>query len=276
LPELPEIYVIADQMNKTVKGKVVETCMSTQPKCLNKPAIEYKKNLHGKRIEKVSPLGKWIEIVFSSNMRLLVNLGMGGEICFLEKGDKEPEKSRFVLRFNDDTGFYVSFWWFGYVHLVITLEEHKMTDFLGPDPLKISSSDFEKIAGKSRGIIKNFLLNQKKIRGVGNYYAQEIFFRAGIHPLKKIENLTKDEMFRLHKAVCNVFEESISLGSSSYEKDFFGKKGRYLTEYMSVGYKEGLKCPVCGTVIQKIGTGSSSHYICPKCQSLEKWRIIEK
>ena len=268
MPELPEIYVIADQMSKTVKGRVVDNCFLMQEKCLNRPAVYYKNKLSGEKIEQVIPLGKWLEILFSSNIRLLVNLGMGGEICFLEKENNAPEKSRFIMKFKDGTGFYVSFWWFGYIHFVGQDEFHKMTVDLGPDPMEMEFSEFESHVRNSKGIIKNFLLNQKKIRGIGNYYAQEIFFRAGVHPLKKIENISDKELLNLYQSIKDVFKQSVRMNSSSYEKDFFGRKGLYMTESMGVGYKAGKPCPKCGTNIEKIKTGATSHYICPKCQKL--------
>jgi formamidopyrimidine-DNA glycosylase len=239
-----------------------------QPKCGNRPAEDYMKYLSGRKVERVFPLGKWIEILLDHQVRFLVSLGMGGEICYFKKPQKPPEKSRLIVRFSDETGFYVTLWWFGYFHLVLKNETHPMTASLGPDPLNITEEEFVSFLTKKRGNIKSFLLNQKKIRGIGNFYIQEILFRARMHPLREINLMTEKEKHGLYRAIREVLEESIALGSSSYELDFFGEKGEYGLDRMSIGYQENKPCPVCRTKINKIKTGSTSQFICPRCQIL--------
>ncbi len=268
MPELPEIVVIAKQMDKILWEKEVRSVSITQPKCGNRPVEDYMKHMPGKKVECVSPLGKWIEIVLNHQVRFLVSLGMGGEICYFEGTQALPEKSRLIVRFSDETGFYATLWWFGYFHLVLKNESHPMTDTLGPDPLKISENEFLSLLTKRRGGIKSFLLNQKRIRGIGNFYIQEILFQAGMHPLREINSISEKEKRNLYCAVRKVLDESISLGSSSYEVDFFGKKGKYGLDRMSIGYQENKPCPVCQTNIRKIKTGSTSHFICHQCQIL--------
>ena len=141
-----------------------------------------------------------------------------------------------------------------------------MTEGFGPDPMALSSDEFVSLLENRRGGIKSFLLNQKRIRGIGNYYIQEILFRAKIHPLRKIPSLTLKEKKELHGHILDVFNESIDLGSSSYELDFFGEKGQYRFKNMAIAYQEDVNCPQCGTLGEKIKTGSTSHYICPRCQ----------
>jgi formamidopyrimidine-DNA glycosylase len=167
MPELPEIVVIAKQMDKTLRKKEVQSVSITQHKCGNRPVEDYIKYLPGKKLERVSPLGKWIEIVLDRHVRFLISLGMGGEICYFKGAQTPPEKSRLIVRFSDETGFYVTLWWFGYFHLVLDQETHSMTDALGPDPLDISEDEFLSLLIKKRGNIKSFLLNQKRIRGIG-------------------------------------------------------------------------------------------------------------
>ena len=268
MPELPEIVVIAKQMDKILRKKEVQSVSITQPKCGNRPVEDYMKCLPGKKVERVSPLGKWIEIVLDNQVRFLISLGMGGEIRYFKGAQTPPEKSRLIVRFSDETGFYVTLWWFGYFHLVLNQETHSMTDALGPDPLNISEDEFLSLLIKKRGNIKSFLLNQKRIRGIGNFYIQEILFQAGMHPLREIDSIPEKEKRGLYRATRKVLEQSIALDSSSYELDFFGKKGKYGLDRMSIGYQEDKTCPVCRTKIRKIKTGSISQYICPQCQTL--------
>lgn len=267
MPELPEIVVIAKQMDLTLRRKKLQSILLTQPKCGNRSVNDYQKTLPGRTIEKITPLGKWLEILLDQSARLLVSLGMGGEICYLKMNQTAPEKSRLVVKFIDGTGFYVTLWWFGYFHLVLEGEAHPMTDALGPDPLNISEKEFLALLDKRRGSIKSFLLNQKRIRGIGNFYIQEILFQAKLHPLREMHALTENEKCRLYNAIRNVFNDSMSLGSSSYELDFFGKKGKYNLDCMSIAYQENKHCPECHSAIQKIKTGSTMQFICPQCQS---------
>ena len=268
MPELPEIVVIAAQMTETLINKKIKDVSISQPKCLNRHETDYQTKLPGKKITEIISLGKWIQMCLSAKARLLINLGMGGELCYLKKNESPPPKTRIKITFTDNTGFYITFWWFGYFHLVLDDEKHSMTDTLGPDPFLLSESEFKELLHGRRGFIKSFLLNQKNLRGIGNFYIQEILFRARLHPLHPIPSLSVTKVKRLHKAIQTVFEESIHLGSSSYELDFFGKKGKYGLNNLSFAYREGSPCPRCGTRSRKLKTGSTTHYICPQCQKL--------
>ena len=114
------------------------------------------------------------------------------------------------------------------------------------------------------------MLDQKNIAGIGNVYIQDMLFYAKIHPQRTISSLTDKEIGTLHKSMRSVLNESIRLGGLKYEKDFYGKNGRYGPEQFKIAYKPGKPCPVCQTTIQKIKTGSTSSFICPKCQPLVK------
>jgi len=266
MPELPEIFIIARQMNHALAGKTVRSLRIVQPKCLNRPEEEYHHMMPGRTVLSVTPLGKWIALGMDHEMRLMINLGMGGEICRMKDGSPAPGKYQLIVTLSGGIGFYVSLWWFGYFHLILSGETHAMTDFLGPDPLTLSVQAFKDLLDGRRGQIKPFLLNQKHIRGIGNFYIQEILFRARLHPRRTIPSLQNSEIVMLLEAIQGVMKKSIRLGSSAYELDFYGQKGRYNLECMGFAYRESGICPLCGAVTEKIATGSTSQYICPSCQ----------
>jgi len=268
MPELPEIVIFCKQMEKTILDKEINKVEILQPKCLNRSATEYSVYLPEQRVQQVEPVGKWINLILKSNDRLLINLGMGGDLIYFTDRNEISEKVKFYVQFTDETGFYVTLWWFGYFHFVKKDETNVMTDNLGDDPLQISFDDFHSKLDGKRGRIKPFLLNQKNIRGIGNFYIQEILFQAKLHPLRLINSLSQQEMQQLYSAIRKVMLQSIELGSSSYEKDFFGKLGRYSLKELSFAYEENAVCPDCGTESQKIKTGSNAQYICPQCQQL--------
>jgi formamidopyrimidine-DNA glycosylase len=119
--------------------------------------------------------------------------------------------------------------------------------------------------------IKSFLLDQKKIAGVGNVYIQDILFEAKLHPKRKISTLSGKEIENLYHAIRNVLNRAIQLGGLAYEKDIYGRKGTLTIHKFLVGYKAGQPCPICKTPIEKIKTGSTSSYICPRCQPLKQF-----
>jgi formamidopyrimidine-DNA glycosylase len=107
------------------------------------------------------------------------------------------------------------------------------------------------------------------LAGIGNVYVQDILFQAKLHPNRRISTLSEKEINILYNAIRDVLNHSIQLGGLAYEKDFYGQKGKLTINEFLVGYKTGKPCPACKTPIEKIKTGSTSSYICPKCQPLK-------
>jgi formamidopyrimidine-DNA glycosylase len=273
LPELPEIAVIAQQMDKETRGKRIADIEAKQPKNLNIPAPQFVKTAKGKTVKSVSSRGKWLFVKLAPKYLLLINLGMGAELLHFTPEQNLPEKYHFKLTFADKTGFTAHFWWFGYIHLVPEKElaEHKMASQLG---ISLTEDEFTlerfgtMLLGKKTGI-KSFLLDQKNVAGIGNVYIQDILFKARLHPNRKISSLSEKEINALYKAIRDVLGRSIKAGGAAFEVDFYGRKGKFTPDDFLVGYKTGKPCPECNTPIEKIRTGTTASYICPKCQKLE-------
>ena len=170
-----------------------------------------------------------------------------------------------------DSSFTCRFWWVGRAELLpdSELAYHKATKDLAISPLDeaFTTEYLREICG-SRSQIKNLLLNQRKIGGIGNVYIHDILFRAGIHPQRLANSLESCKIDKLHVIIRENLKDALSKGGLLYEKDFFGEEKGFDREYFLVAYKEGEPCPVCGTTIEKIKTGSTSSYICPSCQKL--------
>jgi len=271
MPELPEISAIAKQMNKEIAGKRILEIEVRQPKTLNIPVPQFIETAKGKTVSNVTSKGKWIFMKLDREYFMLINLGMGAQLHYLKPSTKLPEKYQFKLTFSDKTGFTIHFSWFGYIHLLpeTDLAKHKQTAKLGISPLseEFTLEHFKKLLGKRKAGIKSFLLNQKNIAGIGNVYIQDILFTAGLHPNRKISTLSEEEINDLYKAIQNILGHSVQLGGLAYETDFYGRKGRLTMDDFFVGYKTGEPCPTCRTPIEKIKTGSTSSYICPRCQT---------
>jgi formamidopyrimidine-DNA glycosylase len=266
MPELPEITVLARQMKTELVGKTLTSIEVLQPKCLNVSEEAFVDALTGARLLDVTHRGKWI-FVETTQGWLLLGLGMGGEILLTTR-DALPEKVRLIFDFDDGTCLAINFWWFGYAHFAADLANHAPTARLGPNTLSLTLDQFRELLQGRRGAIKSFLLNQQRIAGIGNVYVQDPLFKAGIHPLRKISMLDDDDAAALWRAILETLQESIDLGGSAWEQDLYGEKGRWDGSFFLVAYREGEPCPVCGTLVEKIKTGSTSSFICPRCQPL--------
>lgn len=269
MPELPEIHNLAKQMDRKLRGLLVESVTVNQEKCLNVPVAEFAALVVGKTLGRSVRRGKWVFVDLVDGAKLLLNLGMGGDALYHAPGEPLPEKYQVALHFTDGSALSLRFWWFGYVHAVreSEMDAHKMTASLGLDPL--STKEFALVAFRAllrgrRGAVKQFLLDQNRVAGIGNVYIQDSLFLAGLHPARSIASLSEDEVERLHGAIVRHLAEAAALGGLRWEKDLYGKPGRF--ETFLVGYREGKPCPSCGTIVEKIKTGSTASYICRTCQ----------
>jgi formamidopyrimidine-DNA glycosylase len=266
VPELPEILIFARDMQKELVGRMISFVEVLQPKCLNVPVDKFQAALSGTTIRDVTYQGKWLRVETTQGW-LLLSLGMGGEILLTDRGNL-PEKYRLILDLTDGACLTINFWWFGYAHYVADLAAHKMTAQLGPNVLDLTLDEFRGLLRGRRGAVKTFLLDQKRIAGIGNVYVQDPLFKAGLHPLRSINTLSDEEITRLWEALRETLQESIDQGGSAWERNLYGEKGKWDTNFFLVAYQEGERCPTCSTIVEKIKTGSTSSYICPNCQPL--------
>jgi len=235
---------------------------------------QFQKIVVGKTIMSVESRGKWLFIKLGSDHVLLFNPGMGADVIHFKPNDRLPEKYQTKFTLEDRTGFTIRAWWFCYLHLMHANElvKHKLTAKLGITPLDkgFTLDYFRRLLRNKRGNIKTFLLDQKNVAGIGNVYIQDILFDSKLHPNRAISSLTDIEIEALYKFIKSELNGSIKMGGLAYEKDFYGNKGGYGSDQFKIAYKPGRPCPVCRTTIQKIKTGSTSSFICSKCQPLTK------
>jgi formamidopyrimidine-DNA glycosylase len=273
MPELPEIYSRAKEMKDALPGRTISRIEVIQPKSLNIPEADFTAALNGARIQDVTYRGKWI-FVETDQGCLLLNLGMGGEILLTPPGEL-PEKRRLVFYLTgigagDEACLSINFWWFGYAHYTPagSHQSHQMTAKLGPNAIDLSPEKLKSMLAGQRTRIKNWLLDQSKIAGIGNAYIHDILFLAKIHPLRKIDTLSEQEIESLAESIQKGLRPAIEKGGAFYETNLHGQKGGFLMDDILIGYREGNPCPTCNTPIEKIKTGSNSSFICPECQPL--------
>ena len=281
MPELPEVETIARGLNQRVAGDTVESVwLGEKPEPLKSPAKEIVAVLERSRIEQVRRVGK--HIVFdlvrpsrngrspaATSAQWIVHLGMTGRML-IASPETEIEKHTHALlklasgrelRFVDPRRF-------GRL-AVVRMESKNGAGFVAPgdEPLQAQAERFVTLFRGRKTPIKGALLNQRLLSGVGNIYADESLFRAGIRPRRRASSLTRDELRKLHAAVQEVLREAIALGGSSVSDyvDAEGREGFFQLQHRVYG-REGESCLVCRTPIKRvIIAGRSSHY-CPRCQ----------
>jgi formamidopyrimidine-DNA glycosylase len=266
MPELPEIMSRAKELKTELIGRWIKHIEILQPKCLNLPPAVFIKSLIDAQIRDVSSKGKWI-LIDTDRGWWLINMGMGGELLLVSRNGL-PSKRRLLFDFSDNRTLAINFWWFGYCHSIESdkLDLHPMISKLGPSALEITQVEFASLLQKRHGRIKNILLDQSNIAGIGNAYIHDILFLAGVHPLRNSNSLTTKEISRLFSAIHKGLESSLNKRGAWYELDIYGKPGGFQQADILIGYRVGTPCPVCQKPIEKIQTGNTSSYICPNCQ----------
>jgi formamidopyrimidine-DNA glycosylase len=276
MPELPEVETIARGLAKRVTGDVIESVwIGRKPEPLKSSARAIAALLDGARIERVHRAGKHIVIDVSRDAtrqlagHWIVHLGMSGRLLIADPQTEIVKHTHLIaklasgreLRFVDPRRF-------GRLSVVKAASADQNGNlFAGTEPLEIELDAFTALFRKRDTPIKSALLNQKLLRGVGNIYADESLFRAGVRPRRRAGKLTEVELERLHKAIRQVLREAIRAGGSSVSDyvDASGEEGFFQLRHRVYG-REDEPCLVCKRPIKRVViAGRSSHY-CPKCQ----------
>ncbi len=270
MPELPDIYILAQSMNDALVSRSITGVEVNQPKCLNMTARKFRNRVKDTSFESITQRGKWIIANMDSKWSIAFNLGMGGEIrLFNQEKKSDPKFHRVVFELDKGVWLGINHWWFGHVHLVPKgdFTTHPQLSNLGPEPLD-DSFTVDKLGSmleKKRGRIKSYFLDQSFIAGIGNVYVQDILWFARIHPNRQANTLIDVDIEKLHWSIQHVLREGIKYKGGPREQDIWGNKGTYI-KHRRIGYRTGEPCPGCQTIIEEIRVGSTTSYICRRCQ----------
>lgn len=261
MPELPEVETVVRTLRPAIIGRRILNAEFTQLRVLLGSPLTTAKALAGRRIEGVERYGKFIAIRLDRGW-LVVHLGMTGKLLI----DAEPTKwthavftlDRGVLHYDDQRQF-------GRIEYGAKLPARVAA--LGPEPLEISLDDFAARLKARRAPIKAVLLNQAVVRGVGNIYADEALFRAGVHPKRIAASMRRDRVERVYNAMREVLAEAIESRGSSVSNyvDAEGRKGSFQLSHR-VYRRTGQPCVNCGAAIKRILVAQRGTHFCPKCQ----------
>ena len=282
MPELPEVETIARGVHERLHGDRIEAAwFSKKPEPFKTPPRLMARELAGRRIDRVFRVGKHIvfdltdapatESLPTQELQWIVHLGMTGRLLVADPDTPVPPHTQAILHLASGRELrFVDPRRFGRLAIHGSSERTsppKRFEGSGREPLSISPDEFAALFKPRRTSIKAALLNQKLLHGVGNIYADESLFRAGIRPRRMARHLKRAELDRLHASLQSVLREAISLGGSSVSDyvDAAGVKGFFQLEHR-VYLRTQQPCLVCGTPIRRILlAGRGTHY-CPHCQ----------
>jgi len=271
MPELPEVETVRRQLAPRVEGRTFERvrglderwCMPLAPRAMERA-------LRGRRVESLGRRGKYLVWSLSGDRFLLQHLRMTGNLLY--DPAERPPYTRVEIDLDDGHKLrYVDVRRFGTGQLADGRGELDafLDGRLGLEPFDpgFDAEHLRALARGSRAPIKSFLLDQKRIAGVGNIYADEALFRARIHPLRPAGRLTRAQWEALVPAIVSTLQAGIDGNGASIDdfRDIDGARGAFQDEFL-IHRHEGDPCPQCGGTVRRLVVGGRGTYVCERCQ----------
>lgn len=277
MPELPEAEVVARQIRGRLSGATLTDTWIGRADIVRQGFAE-REWYSGSVLRSAERFGKSVALRFerqSETRYIVAELGMTGLLLFPSARPRFPQHIHVRLTFSGAPESELRYWnprRFGRLSL---LDPRGLEDYLarrfGCDPLTVSREEFLRIVKRRPGRLKPLLMHQQVIAGIGNIYANEILFRAGLHPNARANRLSVAKIEHLYGVTRDVLQEAIACGGSSV-RDFFapdGTEGNFKCRHLVYG-KEGVPCPNgCGQSIRRLQSERSS-FFCPLCQSRKR------
>lgn len=276
MPELPEVETIKRGLEPCVVGQKIANVRVLRPRQLrNVTPPELSARIEGEIIERLLRRGKYLLFFCSCNQVLIIHLRMTGQLLFYPSGQAPGTYTRMVITMESS----------GQLHLrdvralaQITLlradqvPAWRPLSSLGPEPFskEFTPEDFRQALARRRAPIKNVLLGQKVVAGLGNIYADEALFQAGINPFRPANALTAVEVKELWAAIRHTLKDGIAHGGTSI-RDYVNSVGTPGSnqEYLLVYGRKGQLCKLCGSRLMGRRLAGRSTVFCPKCQPLD-------
>jgi formamidopyrimidine-DNA glycosylase len=262
MPELPEVETVVRSIRPLVGRRIVAAEFRNLRVLRGGDPDAMSARLAGRKITAVKRYGKFIVASLGGGGYLMVHLGMTGKLLL---GGDAGKHTHAIFTFDRGVLLYDDSRQFGCIELSEEFP-HRVAR-LGPEPLEVSFDDFAAAMKNRKTAIKSLLLNQTFLRGLGNIYADEALFRAGIHPLTLAGRIRRDRVRNLYDAIIAVLNEAIAAGGSSISDyvDAEGRKGFFQISHR-VYQRTGEPCLTCKTPIRRVIVTQRSSHFCPKCQ----------
>ncbi len=283
MPELPEVETVRRGLNKYLIGHTIVDIILHTPKVFTGNP----KDITGGKIKQVRRFAKVLSIDLSNGFSIVIHIKLTGQLIYRGPNlPNPPQISKKIFGLGDkhthvvfklDKGgllYYNDVRKFGWIKVIKTsdVEKSSFIGKLGPEPFgKLTKDLFKEIISKPKTPIKVVIMDQEKIGGVGNIYANDALLLSKIHPKRPSNSLTSSEQETLYDNILKVLKKGIESGGAS-ELSFVtaeGTEGKYQNHFIAYG-KNGKNCPVCGKAkIEKIRVGGRGTYFCPNCQKLK-------
>lgn len=307
MPELPEVETVVNELNAKLKNLKIKTVVINAPKIIsigpgtvsNKREVSTKNvqyfisSLQGQKVKSVTRRAKILIFSFSGELTMLVHLKMTGQFIFEDKAQKKITGSKYrmlnrlhaplvqlpgkhthvVFEFTDGSTLYFNdVRKFGYLKLIQNNQLPDVKEFTeyGPEPIhkNFSFEVFETaVKKKKNGLIKQVIMDNSVVVGIGNIYSDEILFHAKVKPTRKVSTLKSMEMKEIYKWIKPILNKGIKAKGSSVG-DFVRTDGSWgqMGKFHFVYGRKGQECKKCGTIIESVKVGGRTGSFCPKCQ----------
>jgi formamidopyrimidine-DNA glycosylase len=278
MPELPEVETIKRDLEQEVLNKKIIGIKVSLPRLIKIPTVnQFRKCLKEAFIKMIKRKGKYILCFMNTGDCLIFHLGMSGSLLYQKRNERvvarvNNKHNHLLFIFEDGSKMiYNDVRQFGKIWLIKENYKLREIESLGWEPLEenFTLQEFTRTIQSKKGNIKSLLMNQKIIAGIGNIYANEVLFLAGIHPMRKGNSLNNNELWKLYLSIKNVLNNAVlargtTIADESY-RDLQGKPGSYIEKVLVYGKKTG-KCPVCGNPLSVIRIENRSTFLCSSCQ----------
>lgn len=273
MPELPEVETVRRGLNRLVQGKTIESVEVRWEKTIsNMTPEEFDAEITGREIEVVERRGKYLLFRLSGKKTMVSHLRMEGAYYTVPAGTEPGKHDLITFKLNNGVDlFYRDTRKFGRMALVDNAAVMTVAGLakIGPEPTldSLALDYMRQIFSKSRTAIKPFLLDQSKIAGIGNIYADEVLWQTMIHPLTKTNDVTDTELAELRLNIINEMARSIEHHGTTVHSftDAFGEAGEFQNELAVYG-RQNEPCLRCGTPLVKIKVAQRGTTFCPTCQ----------
>lgn len=275
MPELPEVELVARALEKHVAGRRFVAARLLRPALAREttPAT-FARRLRERRVESVSRRGKYILFALEGGIVLIAHLRMTGRFLLLPEGAMPPKHTHALFALDDGRRLaFTDQRHFGMMKLLRAeeLEGAQQLRSLAPEPF---STDFtpaylRAVFARTRRTLKETLIDQTKVTGLGNIYAAEAMFLARLNPFLPANSVSPRRLLRLHRAILTVFDEAIAHGSTikvdpeDIEGSYYG--GPYESRWR-IYAREGEPCVACCAPVRRVAHAGRSTYFCPRCQ----------
>jgi len=270
MPELPEVENVRRILSPHIEGKTIVRVEIPYPKMVKEPLESFKAAVIGASFERIERRGKYLIFVLSNGKAILSHLRMEGHFRLASKEPHLGKHDLLAFHLTDDAYLiYNDVRRFGIMetHEYPKIYDETPLNRLGPEPREMDPRDFHRALRDKKGPLKEALLDQSLISGIGNIYADESLFRSGLSPFRAASSLTKEEAGALLSAARDVLEEAIDKGGSTIRSyhPIEGKDGNMQGSLMAYG-RAGQKCPRCGATLKKVKLSGRGTTYCPHCQ----------